>query len=83
MQAEELPQRRYVLAALRAYVQVWQVKDRDPRIKLNLRLPISGELPVIPEPDGAASVCVMTVTGKVQKFLMREQAVAELGLQDA
>ena len=25
----------------------------------------------------------MTVTGKIQKFLMREQAVQELGLQDA
>jgi hypothetical protein len=78
-----MAERRYMLAALRAYVQVWLVKDRDPRWHLSIRLPISGELPVVPEPGGAASVCVTLVTGKVQKYLMREQAIEELELRAA
>jgi hypothetical protein len=40
-------------------------------------------LPIVREPDGSASACVMTVTGKIQKFLMREQSIQELGLQEA
>lgn len=74
-------QRRAILIALGASVRVWQVKDRDPRIALDLDLPASGILPVITEPDGSTSVCVTTVTGKVQKFIMRQQAIEELRLQ--
>jgi hypothetical protein len=48
-----------------------------------LRLPVSGVLPVITEPDGSTSVCVTTVTGKIQKFIMRQQAIKELGLLGA
>ena len=76
-------ERREVLAALGATVRVWRVGDRDPRVALDLHLPVSGVLPVVDEPDGGKSVCVMTVTGKVQKYLMRQQAIEELGLEAA
>ncbi len=76
-------ERREVLAALGARVQVWRVGDREPRVALDLHLPVSGVLPVVDEPDGGKSVCVMTVTGKVQKYLLRQQAIEELGLEAA
>ena len=76
-------ERREVIAALGARVRVWKKEDRDPRIALDLHLPISGELPVITESDGSTSVCVTTVTGKIQKFIMRQQSVEEWGLHTA
>jgi hypothetical protein len=76
-------ERREVLAALGAQVRVWKVEDRDPRIALDLHLPSSGVLPVLTESDGSTSVCVTTVTGNIQKYLMRQQSIEELGLQDA
>ncbi len=76
-------ERREVLAALGATVRVWRVGDREPRVALDLHLPVSGVLPVVDEADGGKSVCVMTVTRKVQKYLMRQQAIEELGLEAA
>lgn len=76
-------ERREVIAALGAQVRVWKVEDRDPRIAIDLNLPVSGVLPVIAEPDGSTSVCVTTVTGKIQKFIMRQQSIEEWGLQTA
>lgn len=76
-------ERREVIAALGAQVRVWKVEDRDPRIAIDLNLPVSGVLPVIAEPDGSTSVCVTTVTGKIQKFIMREQSIEEWGLHTA
>src|SRR5260370_29762302 len=76
-------ERQQVLAALGARVQVWRVGDRDPRVALDLHLPVSGVLPVVDEPDGGKGVFVMTVTGKVQKYLLRQQAIEELGLEAA
>jgi DNA invertase Pin-like site-specific DNA recombinase len=76
-------QRREVLAALGAVVHVWRVEDRQPRVTLDLHLPVSGALPVLQEQDGSTSICVTTVTGKIQKYLMRQQAIQELGLEQA
>jgi site-specific DNA recombinase len=76
-------ERREILAALGAVIRVWRVGDRNPRVTLDLHLPLSGVLPVLQEPDGSMSICVTTVTGKIQKFIMRQQSVEEWELQSA
>ncbi len=76
-------QRCEVLATLGSVIRVWRVGDRDPRVTLDLHLPLSGALPVRQEPDGSTSICVTTITGKIQKFIMRQQSVEEWGLQTA
>jgi hypothetical protein len=52
-------------------------------VTLDLHLPISGVLPVVTEADGSRSVCVTTITDKVQKYVMRQQAIEDLSLQRA
>ncbi|HET8905626.1 MAG TPA: recombinase family protein [Ktedonobacterales bacterium] len=76
-------ERREVLAALGATVRVWRVGDREPRVALDLHLPVSGVLPVLREPDGSTSICVTMVTGKIQKFIMRKASIDEWGLHSA
>ena len=50
----------------------------DPRVLPRRDRPLQG--PALREADHAFP---MTVTGKVQKYKMREEAIAELGLADA
>lgn len=78
-----MAERREVLVALGARVRVWRVGDRDPRVTLVLHLPVSGALPVLHEPDGTMCVCVMSASGKIQKFVMRQAMIDELSLHDA
>jgi len=72
------------VVAQRGATALTLVRDIKPAaVTLDLHLPVSGVLPVITESDGSTSVCVTTVTGKIQKFIMRQQSVEEWGLQTA
>jgi hypothetical protein len=76
-------QRRMVFAALGVKVLVWAKDDRTPRVTLDIQLPLSGILPVVTQADGSTEICIILPTGKVQKYIMRQTAIKELGLEAA